>query len=68
MTILYENKLAIIVAHDPVYRDKIKHVDVDLFYMKDNSENTIIYTLNVSTLDQCVVQSRPLPDYCPSSE
>ena len=36
--ILCDNKFTICIAHDPMYHDRIKHVDIDLFYIKEKVE------------------------------
>ena len=49
--VLCDNKSAIRIAHDPIYHNRIKHVDINRFYMKDQLDNKAICTPNVSTVD-----------------
>ena len=48
-----DNKSAISIAHDPVYHDRMKHVNIDRFYIQDHLEQGIIKTEYVSSEDQC---------------
>ena len=44
-----DNKSAICLAHDPVYHDKMKHVNVNRFYIQDHLEQGILKTEHVSS-------------------
>ena len=46
-----DNKMAISMAHDPIYHGKTKHVDVDQFYIKDYLDNKIVCTSYVTIVD-----------------
>ena len=46
--ILFDNKSMICIAHDPMYHDRIKHLDIDRFYIKENVEERIIHIDYVS--------------------
>ena len=48
-----DNKSAICIAHDPVYHDRMKHVNIDRFYIQDHLERGILKTEYVSSKDQC---------------
>ena len=48
-----DNTLAICIAHDPVYHDRMKHVNIDRFYIQDHLEQGILKTEHVSFEDQC---------------
>ena len=48
-----DNKSAICIAHDPVYHDRMKHVNIDRFYIQDHLEQGILKTEYVSSEDQC---------------
>ena len=46
-------KSAISLAHDPVYHDKMKHVNIDRFYIQDHLEQGISKSEHVSSKEQC---------------
>ena len=48
-----DNQSAICIAHDPVYHDRMKHVNIDKFYIQDHLEQGILKTEHVSFEDQC---------------
>ena len=48
-----DNRSAISLAHDPVYHDRMKHVNIDRFYIKDHLEQGLLKTEHVSTGEQC---------------
>ena len=48
-----DNKSAISLAHYPVYHDKMKHVNIDRFYIQDHLEQGILKTEHVSSEEQC---------------
>ena len=48
-----DNKSAINIAHDPVYHDRIKHVNIDRFYIQDHLEQGILKTEHVPSEEQC---------------
>ena len=47
------NKSAISIAHDLVYHDRMKHVNIDIFYIQDHLEQGILTTDHVSSKKQC---------------
>ena len=49
-----DNKSAISLAHDPVYHDRIKHVNIDRFYIQDHLERGILKTEHVDSEEQSV--------------
>ena len=51
--LLCDNKSAIYLVHDPVYHDRVKHVDIDRFYIQDHLEKKSIRINYVRTEDQC---------------
>ena len=42
-----DNKSAINIAHDPVYHDRMKHVNIEMFYIQDHLEKGIMKTEHV---------------------
>ena len=48
-----DNKSAISIAHDPVYHDRMKHVNIDRFYIQYHLEQGILKTDYVSSEEQC---------------
>ena len=48
-----DNKSAISIAHDPVYHDRMKHVNIDRFYIQDHLEQGILKTEHVPSEEQC---------------
>ena len=44
-----DNKSAICIAHDPVYHDRMKHVNIDRLYIQDHLEQCIWKTKHVSS-------------------
>ena len=57
-----DNKLAISKAHDPVYHDRMKDVNIDRFYTQDHLEQGILKTEHVPSEDQCAdVFTKGLP-------
>ena len=50
--LLCDNQSAIYLAHDPLYHDRVKHVDIDYFYIQEKLENGIIEIKHVGTEDQ----------------
>ena len=60
--VLCDNQSAIHIAHDPVYRDRMKHVNIDRFYIKENLDDKILETSQVSSIERCVdVFTKGLP-------
>ena len=53
ITIRCDNKSAISIAHDPVYHDRMKHVNIDRFYIQEHLEQGILKTEHVISEDQC---------------
>ena len=51
--ICWDNKSAISLAHDPVYYDRIKRVNIDRFYIQDYLKQGIPNTDHVTSADQC---------------
>ena len=51
--ILCDNKSAISIAHDPVDHDRMKHVNIDRFYIQDHITQGIIKTEHVTSEEQC---------------
>ena len=47
-----DNESAISIAHDPVYHDRMKHVNIDGFYIRDHLEQGILKTDHVSSEEQ----------------
>ena len=47
------NKSAISIAHDPVYHDRMKHVNIDRFYIQEHLEQGILKTEHVNSEEQC---------------
>ena len=46
-----DNKSAISIAHDPIYHDRMKHVNIDRFYIQDHLEQGILKTEHVPSED-----------------
>ena len=53
LIIICDKKSAICLAHDPVYHDKMKHVNIDRFYIQDHLEQGILKTEHMSSEEQC---------------
>lgn len=49
MKLYSDNKSAISIAHNPVYHDGTKHVEIDHPFIKEKIEKGIISLSNVST-------------------
>ena len=47
-----DNKAAILIAHNPVLHDRIKHVEVDKYFIKEKLENGLICMLYIPTTKQ----------------
>ena len=47
-----DNKVAITIAHNPVHHDRTKHVEIDIHFIKDKLEASIICMPFVSTTQQ----------------
>ena len=45
-------KSAMSIAHDPVFHDRIKHADIDHFYIKEKVEETALRIGCVSSTEQ----------------
>ena len=50
--LLSDNLSAIYLAHDPLYHDRVKHVDIDRFYIQEKLDGGIIEIKHVGTEDQ----------------
>ena len=48
-----DNKFAISIAHDPVYHDWIKHMNIDPFYIKEKLDEKILSTHYIHSTEQC---------------
>ena len=48
-----DNKSAISIAHDPIYHDGMKHVNIDRFYIQDHLEQGILKTDHVPSEEGC---------------
>ena len=51
--IRYDNRSAISIAHDPVYHDRMKHVNIDRSYIQDHLEQGVLKTEHVASEEQC---------------
>ena len=49
-----DNKAAISIAHNPIQRDQIKHIEVDRRFIKEKIESKMIFTPFVTTKQQFV--------------
>ena len=59
---LWDNKSAISIAHDPVYHDRVKHVDIDRFYIKQKLEEKVMCITYFTCAEQCAdIFTRRLP-------
>ena len=52
LPIYNDNKAAILIAHNPVLHDRIKHVEVDKYFIKEKLENGLICMLYIPTTKQ----------------
>ena len=48
-----DNRSAISIAHDPVYYDQTKYVNIDRFYIQDHLEQGVLKTEHVTSEEQC---------------
>ena len=53
ITIRCDNRSAISIAHDPVYHDRMKHVNIDRFYIQEHLEQGVLKTEHVASEEQC---------------
>ena len=51
--VLCDNRSAISIAHDPVYHDQIRHVNIDHYYIKEKLDEKILETSHVNSTEQC---------------
>ena len=51
--LLCDNKSAIYLAHDPLYHDRVQHVDIDRFYIREQLDSGMIDIKHIRTEDQC---------------
>ena len=60
--VLCDNRSAIHIAHDLVYHDWIKCVNIDCFYIKEKLDGKILETSHVNSTERCAdIFSRGLP-------
>ena len=52
MKLFYDNKAARDIAHNPMQHDMTKHVDVDMFFIKEKLESKVIEVPSIGTEDQ----------------
>ena len=52
--VLCDNKSAISIAHYPRYRDWMKHININCFYITENLQKKIRSIVHVGTSDKCV--------------
>ena len=48
-----DNRSAISIARDPVHHDRMKHVNIDRFYIQDHLEQGVLKTEHVASEEQC---------------
>ena len=48
-----DNRSAISIAHDHVYHDRMKHVNIDRFYIQEHLEQGVLKTEHVASEEQC---------------
>ena len=48
-----DKKFAISIAHDPIYYDWIKHVNIDWFYIKKKLDEKVLSTHYIHSIEQC---------------
>ena len=48
-----DNKSVISIAHDQVYHDRMKHVNIDRFYIQEQLEQGLLKTEHVISEEQC---------------
>ena len=59
---LCDNRSAISIAHDPVYHDRIKCINIDRFCIKEKLDEKILETSHVNSTEQCAdVFTKGLP-------
>jgi hypothetical protein len=59
------NKLAVVIAHNPVQHDRTKHVEIDRHFIKEKLESGLICTFYVPTGEQLadynnLISAKPL--------
>ena len=47
------NKFAISIAHDLVYHNMIKHMNIDKYYIKEKLGEKILSNIYINTSEQC---------------
>ena len=52
MMLYYDNKSAINIAHNPIQRDKTKHIEIDRHFIKEKLEYGLIRTPYVTSGNQ----------------
>ena len=55
--VLCDNKSVISIAHDLLFHDSMKQVNIDQFYIKEKREDKVPHKTHVSTMDQFVDKS-----------
>ena len=54
MKLYFDKKIAINIVHNPVQYDRIKHVEIDMHFIKIKLRNGLICTSYLKTRDQQV--------------
>lgn len=52
MKVFCDNKVAISVAHNPIFHDRTKHVEVDKHFIKEKLDNGLICMPYIPTIEQ----------------
>lgn len=52
MKVFCDNKVAIYVAHNPIFHDRTKHVEVDKHFIKEKLDNGLICMPYIPTIEQ----------------
>ena len=63
MKVFCDNKVAIVIAHNPVLHDRTKHVKVDKHFIKEKLENGLIVMPYIPTVEQVAnILTKGLPN------
>ena len=54
MKLYYDNKATILIAHNLVFHERTKHVEVDRYFIKEKLENGLICMSYIPTTEQVV--------------